>query len=149
MFHDYIVPIRNSEPINMQKNASIKHKNLENQDYFKVCTYCGFVWQDRESFLNDDDLKIIGYQTHFKELNTGLFLFNHSCNGTISIKVKHFVDLYDGPIFKEKKLYTEECPEHCLYTNSLDSCRVQCECAFVRDIIQRIKKTDPFEKLEK
>ena len=35
MFLDYIVSISNSEPIKMPKNASIKYKNLESQNYFK------------------------------------------------------------------------------------------------------------------
>jgi len=113
---------------------------MKKEHYFKDCSYCGFVWQDRDKFLNDDEIEIVGYQQHFKELQAGLFLFNHSCNGTISIKVGHFTDLYDGPIFQKRKLHTDECSEHCLYTDSLDSCRVQCECAFVREVIQIIKR---------
>jgi len=91
---------------------------MKKEHYFKDCSYCGFVWQDRDKFLNDDEIEIVGYQQHFKELQAGLFLFNHSCNGTISIKVGHFTDLYDGPIFQKRKLHTDECSEHCLYTDS-------------------------------
>ncbi len=111
---------------------------MKNAHYFKNCTNCGFVWQDRNSFLKD--VEIVGYQPYFKELQAGLFLFNHSCKGTISVKVEHFLDLYDGPIFQKSNLGSDECSGYCVQTNTLDLCSVQCECVFVREIIQKIKK---------
>ena len=82
--------------------------------------------------------ELIGYQAHFKELNTGLFFFNHSCGITFSIKVGLFQDLYDGPIYKEKITGFEECSGCCLCEDDLRLCPVKCECAYVREIIQII-----------
>ena len=72
---------------------------LGTRTIFKECTVCGFKWEHRGDFLNDFNIKIHGYQAHFKELAEGLFLFNHSCAGTLAISAGEFRDLYDGPCF--------------------------------------------------
>jgi len=107
---------------------------------FKICSKCGVGWKDRKSFLDDANISIIGYQAHFKHLTTGLFLFNHSCHGTLSITADEFTDLYDGPVFQDKLTDSDDCPGYCLQENMLDPCHVQCECAFVREIIQILKQ---------
>jgi hypothetical protein len=106
---------------------------------FKRCPTCGFEWDFRESFLRDSNIDIIGYQAHFEELTAGLFLFNHLCRTTFSIKADDFKDLYDGPIFTERATGSEECPGYCLHQHELRRCAAQCECAYVREIIQIIK----------
>ena len=106
---------------------------------FKKCPLCGFKWAERESFLNDPDIVIIGYQTRFRNLTEGLFFFNHSCNGTMAIPVDKFADLYNGPVFNDRKTGGEGCPGHCLYKENLDPCPNECECAYVREVIQIIK----------
>ena len=106
---------------------------------FKQCTSCGFQWRSRDAFLWDPTTVIVGYQARFKELMAGIFLFNHSCGTTIAIQAVEFKDLYSGPIFQRRATDTEECPGYCLVKNELRSCPVQCECAFVREIIQVIK----------
>ena len=106
---------------------------------FKDCPLCEFRWETRDSFLRDSDLSLVGYQVHFEELTAGLFLFNHSCNGTLAIEAGAFRDLYDGPVFVERATGSEECPEYCLRREQLDPCPVQCECAYVREIMQVIR----------
>jgi hypothetical protein len=108
--------------------------------YFKKCSNCGFKWTSRDLFLTDSNLQIIGYQANFKELTTGLFYFNHSCRGTLAIQAYLFGDLYDGPIFKERATGSEECPGYCLHRDELQPCPAECECAYVREIVQIIKK---------
>ncbi len=104
----------------------------------------GFVWDNREDFLNDNNVSIIGYQVHFQKLTAGLFLFNHSCHGNLSFEANIFTDLYNGTIFHEHAIGSDDCPEYCLYEDILDPCHVKCECAFVREIIQILKgKTTP------
>ena len=103
---------------------------------FKTCTKCGFVWPERLSFLSDPQLRIVGYQVDFDELVAGLFLFNHSCGTTFSVKAGDFRDLYNGPIFKERLNGTEKCPSYCLYQNDLHPCPAKCECAYVLEITQ-------------
>lgn len=106
----------------------------------KTCAVCRKSWNDRNEFLADPDIMIIGYQVHFKDLNSGLFLFNHSCNTSLAIKVGRFTDLYNGPIFKESKMGTGECPDYCLRGSDLSPCPSRCECAYVREIIEIIRK---------
>lgn len=112
---------------------------LETQP-FKTCTICKVVWQTRDDFLNDPAIFLIGYQANFDNLSLGLFLFNHSCGGTLSIKAGEFTDLYDGPIYKERLTGTRECPGHCLHERELNPCPEKCECSFVREVIRIVKK---------
>jgi len=105
---------------------------------FKKCPVCEKVWETRNDFLDDSDIEIAGYQVHFEELSEGLFLFNHSCEGAISLRAALFRDLYDGPMFKKCLTGTDECPEYCLVKHELRPCPAKCECAFVREIIQLI-----------
>lgn len=119
------------------------------QETFKECAACGMAWGSREHFLEDPDITLIGYQAHFEELNAGLFLFNHSCGNTLALLTGDFTDLYSGPIFKENKNGTDECPGYCLHEQDLQPCPVQCECTFVREIMQTIAhwpKTEPQEE---
>jgi len=106
---------------------------------FKQCTNCGAQWETRDQFLSDPDIRIIGYQVNFIRLTSGFFMFNHSCHDTLSIQAKHFADLYTGPIFLEKMAGTDKCPEYCQRKDELKPCPIQCECAFVRDILNIIK----------
>ncbi|MEW6670088.1 MAG: hypothetical protein AB1427_00210 [Thermodesulfobacteriota bacterium] len=106
---------------------------------FKQCTACRFKWSTRDQFLEDPDVELLGYQANFVELLAGFFLFNHSCKTTLAIDVEAFTDLYDGPIFRQRLTGTEQCPEHCLHEDNLMPCPNQCECAFVREIIQSVK----------
>lgn len=108
---------------------------------FKSCPKCGSVWQKREDFLADPETEIIGYQVNFKDLKTGLFLFNHlTCQTTLSLKAEYFLDLYNGPVFRERKTGTDACPGYCLYEDNLMSCPVRCECAYVRAVLNKLKK---------
>jgi len=107
--------------------------------YFKKCSNCGYKWTSRDSFLTDSNLHIIGYQANFKELTTGLLYFNHSCKGTLAIQAYIFGDLYEGPIFKERATGGKACPSYCLNREELQPCPAECECAYVREILQIIK----------
>ena len=105
---------------------------------FGQCPLCKRVWETRADFLSDPQLSIIGYQAALTNLARGLFLFNHSCRTTLAQPVGDFQDLYDGPIFAHRATGTDECPGHCLRTGELGGCPAQCECAYVREIIQII-----------
>jgi len=85
---------------------------------------------------------LLGYQLHFLDRKLGLFYFNHQkdqCGTTCAMSVSEFLDLYDGPIYQENKMGDEDCPLYCLRRTDLRSCQQQCECAFVRDVIQIIR----------
>jgi len=109
---------------------------------FKTCTMCKKQWKDREGFLNDPLLETIGYQADIEDLEYGLFLFNHNeknCGSTIAIRVHKFKDLYNGPVYSQCLLGSEECHELCLHKNNLEPCPAKCECSYVRDLLQTVK----------
>ncbi len=104
--------------------------------YFKQCPMCGHRWQDREGFLSDPDVRMLGYMANFERLELGLFLFDHQvCGTTMSLKASLFTDLYDGSVYVERQTGTEACPGHCLHVEELDPCPAQCECAYVREVV--------------
>ena len=105
---------------------------------FKICPSCGYVWDTRELFLSDPDLSIIGYQADFRTLEMGLLLFNHRCKSTLAVKAGMFRDLYDGTVYPERKTGSDDCPAYCLNESQLAPCPASCECAYVREIIDRI-----------
>jgi len=110
------------------------------KNLFKICPCCKKKWESRSDFLDDPDIIPVGYQVHFKELTAGFFLFNHSCKTTMSVQVVDFIDLYDGPVFSVRATGSESCPELCLRKDDLESCYAECECAYVREILQIIRK---------
>lgn len=110
---------------------------------FKHCKVCQRSWQTRTDFITDSEIELIGYQANFVAMERGLFLFNHSCKGTLSLDVTTFADLYDGPIFTENKTGSDECPGYCLHKGELRSCPARCECAYVREILQLLQSRQP------
>ena len=106
---------------------------------FKRCSTCGYGWKTRERLLEDPDLRIIGYQVNFRELEEGFFLFNHTCGTSLGLMAGDFRGFYQGPVFFERATGTTECPEFCLHKSELRPCPAKCECAYVREIIQVIK----------
>ena len=106
---------------------------------FKTCPKCGFAWPTRKAFLEDPSLALIGYQIDFRQLKLGLFLFNHTCKATLAMHANAFWDLYQGTVFVDRATGGPDCPEYCLHQDVLSPCPAQCECAFVREILQVIR----------
>ena len=105
------------------------------ENCFKTCTSCGKEWKTREDFLESSELEIVGYQVHFKKLEAGLLLFNHTCGTTLVFEAGKFRDLYDGEIFSDRATGGEKCPGYCLHSSNLEACPAQCECGYVREVI--------------
>jgi hypothetical protein len=101
---------------------------------------CGQKWKTRKHFLSDSNISLIGYQSRFDELELGIILFNHTCKTTLSIYAKFFTDLYKGEIFPDRKTGSEECSGFCLNESNLSPCPAKCECAYIREVLQIIKK---------
>lgn len=107
---------------------------------FKQCTCCKTPWFSRDEFMADNLLDFVGYQVNFNNLELGYFLFNHlTCQSTIAVPAGLFKDLYDGPIFAQRKTNTETCPGYCKDRDILYPCGQECECAFVREVIQIVR----------
>ena len=110
-------------------------------EIFKQCPACGFVWGDREQFLKDPALTLVGYQVNFKQLTAGFFLFNHGCKGaTLAVKALDFRDFYQGPVFSQCLNGCASCPGLCLHQQDLAPCPERCECSYVREILQIVKQ---------
>ncbi|MBN1957981.1 MAG: hypothetical protein JXQ81_01480 [Desulfuromonadales bacterium] len=112
-------------------------------DIFKTCKICRSLWSSRDQFIADPEVTLVGYQANFVVLEKGLFLFNHSCQGTMAIDVQAFADLYQGPVFERRLQGSEDCAGHCLHHNDLQPCPAQCECAYVREIISLLQTASP------
>lgn len=104
---------------------------------------CGFVWRDRAAFIHDISLECNGYQVNFEKLELGLFYFTHrveGCYSTLAVYAEDFYDLNPAGGYPQRKTLTEQCPAYCLDRENLKRCGAHCECAFVRDLIQILKK---------
>lgn len=123
----------------MGRQANTDSNSVRHPVFFKRCTKCHHIWSSRDLFLQDPELKIIGYQANFEELEMGAFLFNHSCKTTMSVWAKDFFDLYHGVIAKNRADGSEECPGYCLDRDELRPCSVNCEYAYVRQIVSIIR----------
>lgn len=85
-------------------------------------------------------MALIGYQPHFKALETGHFYFNHRCRGTFTVTAGEFTDLYQGPVFEQPAAGSGACPGYCLKRDALQACPALCECAYVREVMQIIRQ---------
>ena len=113
----------------------------EDEGIFKKCTSCGFVWEELEDFVSDPMLTIVGYQAFLSDNILGLFLFNHEvCKTTLASGADLFQKIYNGPLYTQNLHGQAECPDYCMTTYNLEPCPLECECAYVREIIQAIKK---------
>lgn len=111
-------------------------------EIFKKCPMCTFEWKTRDEFLDDNSLKLNGYQVDLDELEWSLFLFTHfqeNCFSTMAIRAKDFLSLYSGKKYAERRTGKEDCPGYCLDKKQLNRCDAFCECAFNREVMQIIK----------
>ncbi len=114
---------------------------------FKICTCCSKPWKTLDDFLSEPELELAGYQVNFEDLKGGLFYFSHlskDCGTTLAIPVQKFTGLSNRTILAPHGKCPGGCPEFCLRKESLDPCPVECECVWVREIMQVIlnwKKT--------
>lgn len=110
-------------------------------DAFKTCPCCPQTWSTREELLADPNIELVGYQVNFGTLELGLILFNHkACRSTLALHARLFRDLYEGPVFAERRTGEAECPRFCLRADELGACAARCECAYIREILQIIRE---------
>lgn len=122
---------------------------------FMTCSTCGKQWQSRDQFVDDPNIKIIGFQVNLEAPDNSLYLFNHnqpedSCGSTISIHVSHFLDMYDGPIYNEIKFGSETCRKHCFKINDMERCNNSCRNAVAREVmIQILERQKSHKEMKK
>ncbi len=109
---------------------------------FKICPMCSNHWEMLEDFLSDHELELSGYQVSFIDLKGGLFYFSHTkpgCGTTLAIPVNEFTGLSNRPMLASQGKQSKCCPELCVRKNDLEPCPVECECSWVREIMQIIR----------
>lgn len=108
-----------------------------------TCTMCDTRWDDIESFITDEELDVCGYQARFDVPSDGLILVTHmaeQCGTTLGVRVAEIRPLYDGPMYPERKTGSDECPGLCLLEGRLEDCTVECSMAWVRHVIQAMRR---------
>jgi len=103
--------------------------------FFKKCKVCNHEWQDRDSFILDPAIKLIGYQANPDNLNRGMYLFTHECGTSLAVHVEEFLDLYQGTKYNLSKSGNNECPGYCRIENALTDCGLECSCVHFRKIM--------------
>lgn len=110
------------------------------REFFKKCSNCTHVWPNLNAFLSDPAVEVSGYLADFVDLHLGLILFrHHACKTTLSTEVNQFSDLYNGPVYQKVNFLSETCPGYCLHENDLEACPAECECAWIRQVIQIVR----------
>ena len=95
-------------------------------------------WAKRKHFLEDPSLELNGYQVDFEDLGKGLFFFTHNmqgCYSTMVIHAEEFFALNPAEKFEQRRTSSDDCPGYCLKRDALGRCTAECECAFVRDVM--------------
>lgn len=109
---------------------------------FKVCPACSEKWDMIEALLTDPLIELVGYQVNLDVLDEGLFYFLHhreGCGTTMAIPVAAFKGLSDLPFLAPSAANRPGgCPGLCLKEGELGACPQECECTWVRDIMQTI-----------
>lgn len=116
-------------------NSSSVQPSLE---LFKTCKNCGISWRTRDAFVYDNEVRLLGYQPNFVDISKGLFLFNHHCGNTLSVRVDGFADLYQGPVYSKSLFGSADCVGLCLHQNNMRPCLAECECSYVRHVLRLI-----------
>lgn len=110
---------------------------------FKECTTCGTIWKERAEALSDPTFRFVGYDPDYRELQGGLFLFNHEvegCNTTLVIKTEDLADLHTDPVFATCDHESDDCEEFCLRGGDPETCHHECDCAFVEEISRLVRE---------
>ena len=114
-----------------------------NVPVFKECTLCKTTWSTRSKFIYDPEVRLIGYQMKVNNIERGLLLFNHlACKNTLALDVEQISDMYEGPVYTQNKHASKECPLYCLSQGNFERCPVQCSCAYVREVMNKIREID-------
>jgi hypothetical protein len=116
---------------------------MEEITLYKICSMCGKTWYRPADLVSDQLLRLNGYQAAVPDSEKGLLLFTHEtdgCNSTLAVPARDFRFMYDGPVYSECNFGQPTCESHCLEHSDLEACAAQCCMAWVRDLIQYIRR---------
>jgi hypothetical protein len=109
---------------------------------FKICSNCSKPWKTLEEFLGDPDIELAGYQVYFEDLKGGLFCFTHlqkNCLTMLAVPVQAFTGLSTRPLLTAHGKRPDGCLDFCVRKSELNPCPLECECVWVREIMQTIR----------
>jgi len=110
---------------------------------FMTCKQCGRVWARREDFFADEEVVLSGCQVETDHPVSSALLFDHKaggCGTTLAVGVRQLDDLYSGPRHTVKWATSPMCPGMCFDPANTEPCDKECACAYVRGILQEVKK---------
>jgi len=115
---------------------------INNEEHYKACTLCGYEWQTLQSFVQDCNLTVNGYQACFEKAEEGLFLLTHvcpQCHSTLAVRASDFTHWDTGSRPGLLNMGKETCPGRCLNNDDLEPCTAECSMRWVRDVLQYLK----------
>jgi hypothetical protein len=110
---------------------------------FKECSCCSTSWESLAAFVLDSELTLEGYQPSFADPFEGWLLLTHNtpdCKTTLAVRTAQLRDLYDGPEYTERRTGTPGCPWLCIKENRLEECTMDCDMAWVRQVMQYLRR---------
>ena len=110
---------------------------------FKCCRNCGVCWPTAEAFVLDPALAVRGYQACLGEAEDGLLLVTHAkaaCGTTLAVTARSLRELYQGPEYTEFCQGTAVCECRCLHEGDLETCSAPCAMAWVREVLQYLRR---------
>ncbi len=110
---------------------------------FKRCAYCGYVWENIRDFIADSSLHVNGYQAAPEDPQRGLIMVTHEvegCGNTLAVRASELSVLYDGPTHQERMIKLEPCRLLCLDSANIEECKVECDLAWVRQVLQHLRR---------
>ncbi len=108
---------------------------------FRKCE-CGRIWETRDTFLRDKNVKIVGYQPDFINRKYNHFLFQHAtkrCGRYLGVRASDFADLRERECPAGVCVGKDGCPGYCLNTFDLRVCSVTCRNAVDRRLAAKIR----------
>ncbi len=110
---------------------------------FMTCKQCGKAWGERCEFFSDQTIVLSGCHMEADHPVSSALLFDHKaadCGTTIAVGVRQLDDLFTGTRHKVKWATSPMCPGMCFDPTNTEPCDKECACAYVRGILQEVKK---------
>ncbi|MEN6305738.1 MAG: hypothetical protein ABFD96_23640 [Armatimonadia bacterium] len=119
---------------------------------FKTCRLCETSWPTLADFVKDRKLRVNGYQASFGAPEDGVILLTHDvpgCGTTLGLVAGTLQNLYHGPRYVEVLAGTRPCELWCLDEHSIEDCDAPCAMAWIRHVLQYLRRHELPEHLRK
>lgn len=119
---------------------------------FKTCRLCETSWPTLADFVKDRKLRVNGYQASFGAPEDGVILLTHDvpgCGTTLGLVAGTLRNLHEGPRYVEVLAGTQACELWCLDEHSIEDCDAPCAMAWIRHVLQYLRRHELPEHLRK